>query len=209
MGTTTDSNSGVVECCCGTATVDGDMENNSVKQQSGATVSLQRRRYKKIVNVYLDERWHHERKAEFYRKLENQQGKRLVERRKENRSRENAMIVGMEKQHGQLRHLRQKYDEEKKKRVATQHVKWKFVKEKSNDRLQYGLPNDLELPSLKDRNKITEGRSMSMSSSSKVPVLGQKLRRKNEARYEHIFKATKSPSLSTSALKLGKKTEKL
>ena len=56
-----------------------------------------RRRYKKIVNVYLDERWHHERKAEFYRKLENQQGKRLVERRKENRSRENAMIVGMEK----------------------------------------------------------------------------------------------------------------
>ena len=49
------------------------------------------------------------------------------------------------RQHGQLRHLRQKYDEEKKKRVATQHVKWKFVKEKSNDRLQYGLPNDLEV----------------------------------------------------------------
>ena len=40
--TTTDNNSGVFVCCCGTATVDGDMENNSVKQQSGATVSLQR-----------------------------------------------------------------------------------------------------------------------------------------------------------------------
>ena len=49
------------------------------------------------------------------------------------------------RQQEQLSSLRQKHAAEKEKRVATQHVKWKFVKSDDENRSKFGLPNNIQV----------------------------------------------------------------
>nr|XP_018668339.1 uncharacterized protein LOC104265969 isoform X2 [Ciona intestinalis]XP_026691365.1 uncharacterized protein LOC104265969 isoform X2 [Ciona intestinalis] len=133
-------------------------------------------RYQQLISVYLDERWHKARKERFYTMLEDFQIKKKAEWQAKHKNKTKEIQNSIKRQQEQLNYVRGKHSAAKERRLNTQHVKWKFVKE-VNQSDKYGLPTKTPV-----EHKVKEPNTNSGQGLSR-----QELRRKNEKRYEFIF----------------------
>ncbi|XP_078488422.1 uncharacterized protein LOC104265969 [Ciona intestinalis] len=133
-------------------------------------------RYQQLISVYLDERWHKARKERFYTMLEDFQIKKKAEWQAKHKNKTKEIQNSMKRQQEQLNYVRGKHSAAKERRLNTQHVKWKFVKE-VNQSDKYGLPTKTQV-----EHKVKEP-----NASCRQGLSRQELRRRNEKRYEFIF----------------------
>jgi len=181
-------------------TNNGSIENLKVeKRLSISNKVMQKTRYPAMVKMYLDQKWHNNRKQRFYKNLEYQQKFTQQERELDKLEQQKQNDCALLRQREQLLELRNKYEIEKEKRIQTQHVKFSLMYEVDKvDRSVYGLPNK---KGTSNTIKQTKTADCKVSRSSNL----SDIRRRNKARYEYMFKSTYKPKLSKNVLQLAKK----
>jgi len=117
---------------------------------------MQRTRYPWMVKTYLDQRWHNGRKQKFYHNLEQQQKFTQQERKLNKLEKQKQKDYAFSRQRVQLLELRNKYENEKERRIQTQHVKLSLIDEEDKvNRSVYGLPNKKDASKKKKKLKLT------------------------------------------------------